>query len=527
MDPTTSSPNSPAPQPHASSGPLAAHTAPAPAASPAPAAAHPAAAAPVASDAKPALDAALRSEIDDAMAALGLGPGGLASHDSGSGHKGDRPERKPHRERERSRPPITLPGHDVAPIGGPAKPAMKGPRVVQAGREYRTGVVVSVGPTDIFIEFGPKSLGIVPRAQYPDETELPAPGSQLEVAIDKFDESEHIFVCSRPGTVVKAAWENLEIGQTVEGKVVSVNKGGLEIEISGHKAFMPASQVSLDRIPDLSILIGEKLTAQVSQLDKRGRGNIVLSRRDLLEQERRERAKSLRDQLKEGDVLDGTVRKIMPFGAFVDIGGIDGLVHVSDLSYDRIGMGEQAIAKHVKEGQKVKVKILKIEWNDEDMRKSRIGLGLKQLASDPFQTAVADIKEGAEIAGKVTRLADFGAFIELAPGVDGLVHVSEIAHRRINHPQDVLKIDEIVQVKVLKLDPTTRRISLSIRAMLPVPEPVAAPGGGGGGRGGKDKDRTPKRTAEDIMKETPALRRLRAQAAARDKAKGGALKGGF
>jgi small subunit ribosomal protein S1 len=186
-------------------------------------------------------------------------------------------------------------------------------------------------------------------------------------------------------------------------------------------------------------------------------------------------------------------------------------------------MGEQAIAKHIKEGQQVKVKILKIEWNDEDMRKSRIGLGLKQLSADPFQTAVADIKEGAEVGGKVTRLSDFGAFVELAPGVDGLVHVSEIAHRRINHPQDVLKIDEVVRCKVLKIDPGTRRISLSIKAMLPAPEPVAGPGGKGKG----DKDRGPKRTAEDIMKDTPALRRLRAQAAARDKAKGGALKGGF
>jgi small subunit ribosomal protein S1 len=518
MDPTTSSTNSPSPQPDAASNGAA------------PSAAHPGTPGPAPADTKPAIDPSLTSEIDDAMAALGLGPGGIGS---GPAHASDRPSGPRHQRterphRERSKHPITLPGHDVAPIGGPAKPAMKGPRVVQAGREYRTGTVVSVGPTDIFVEFGPKSLGIVPRAQFPEEKDLPAAGAQLEVAIDKFDEAEHIFLCSRPGTVVKAAWENLEVGQTVEGKVVAVNKGGLEIEISGHKAFMPASQVSLDRIPDLSVLIGEKLTAQVSQLDKRGKGNIILSRRDILEQERRERAKSLRDQLKEGDVLDGTVRKIMPFGAFVDIGGIDGLVHVSDLSYDRVGMGEQAIAKHVKEGQKVKVKILKIEWNDEDMRKSRIGLGLKQLAADPYTTALADIKEGAEIGGKVTRLADFGAFIELAPGVDGLVHVSEIAHRRINHPQDVLKIDEIVRCKVLKLDPATRRISLSIRAMLPPPEPVAAPGGGGGGRGGKnDKDRTPKRTAEDIMKETPALRRLRAQAAARDKAKGGTLKGGF
>jgi ribosomal protein S1 len=140
------------------------------------------------------------------------------------------------------------------------------------------------------------------------------------------------------------------------------------------------------------------------------------------------------------------------------------------------------------------------------------------LAGDPFTTAVKDIVEGAEINGRVTRLADFGAFVELAPGVEGLVHVSEIAYRRINHPQDVLKIDEVVQAKVLKLDPETRRISLSIKAMQPAP--AAAPGKG-------DKDRTPKRSIEEITKDTPALRRLRAQAAMRDKAKGNSLKGGY
>lgn len=448
---------------------------------------------------KPAMDAALNHEIDEAMAALGMGPGG---------EKGDKGGKRDHKK------PVTLPGHDVAPIGGPAKAALKGPRVVSAGREYRTGKVVSVGPTDIFIEFGPKELGIIPRAQFTDE-DVPAAGADLEVTIDRFETGENLFICSRPGAVVKAAWENLDIGQTVEAKVTGVNKGGLECEVAGHKAFMPASQVSLDRIPDLSVMIGEKLTCQVSQLDKRGRGNIVLSRRDILEQERKERAKSMKETLKEGDQLEGTVRKIMPFGAFVDIGGVDGLIHVSDLSYDRVGMGEAAVGKHVKEGQKVKVRVLKVEWNDEDMRKSRISLGLKQLAADPFATAVNDIKEGAEVNGRVTRLADFGAFVELAPGVDGLVHVSEIAHKRVNHPQDELKIDQVVQAKVLKIDPGTRRISLSIKAMVAAPERP----------GKKGDDRTPKRSVEEITKETPALRRLRAQAAARDKGK--TLRGGF
>lgn len=497
-------------------------------------------------------------EIDEAMAAMGFGErtgshpkGGSGAAGQGGGHAGGHGQKRDHRK-----PMTTLPGHDVAPIGGPAKAALKGPRVVSAGREHRSGLVVSVGPSDIFLEFGPKELGVAPRTQWPED-QLPVAGTQLEVIIDRFEASESLFICSRPGSVVKAAWENLEIGQTVEGKVVAVNKGGLEVEIAGHRAFMPASQVSLDRIPDLSVMIGEKLTCQVSQLDKRGKGNIILSRRDLLAQERQQRAAKLKDTLEVGATLDGTVRKIMAFGAFVDIGGIDGLVHISDLTYDRTGFGEQAVAKHLKEGQSVKVKVMKIEWDDNDIKKSRISLGVKQLAADPFQTAVADIKEGVELSGRVTRLAEFGAFVELAPGVEGLVHVSEIAHRRINLPADVLKTDEVVQCKVLKLDAATRRISLSIKAMLAPPEPQAAPGGGqgggpggpgrggqggpggpgrggpgggGGGRGGmmgRGAKDMPMRSVEEITKDSPALRRLRAQAAMKAQQKGGTLKGGF
>lgn len=488
MDPTNSSSSNPTPTPNALE--------PQANGSPAHAAANPA-----------HVDAATQAEIDEAMAAIGLGPA-PASGGGGSGgggrKKGGGQANAPHGV-----------DHKVTPIGGAQKPKVHGPRVVQAGREHRKGLVVSIGPTDVFLEFGPKSLGVAPKSGWPED-QLPKVGEEIEVVVEKFEPNEQIYVCSKPGTVVKAAWENLEIGQTVEGRVVAVNKGGLEVEVSGHRAFMPASQVSLDRIPDLSVMIGEKLTCQVSQLDKRGRGNIVLSRRDLLEAERREKAGKLKDTLHEGDTVDGTVRKIMPFGAFVDVGGVDGLVHISDLTYDRIGFGEQAIAKHLKEGQVVKCRVLKVEWNDQDMRKSRISLGMKQLASDPFQTAVSDIKEGATVGGRVTRLAEFGAFVELAPGVEGLVHVSEIAYKRVNHPQDELKQDQVVQAKVLKIDPDSRRISLSLKALLEAP---AAPAGKKG-----DKER-PGRTAEEIQKETPALRRMREQAKLRTAEQG--MKGGF
>lgn len=363
------------------------------------------------------------------------------------------------------------------------KPAIRGPRVVEAGREHRHGTVVSVGPTDVFLEFGPKELGVAPRTQWKEE-ELPAVGDSVEIVIDRFDADESLFICSKPGSVVKAEWEMLELGQIVEARVVGTNKGGLELEVAQHRAFMPASQVSLERIEDLSVFVGEKFTCQVSQLDRRGKGNIVLSRRDLLAQERKEQAERLKASLSEGQTLEGTVRKIMPFGAFIDLGGIDGLVHISDLSHERVNFGEKNVQRFLKEGDRVNVQILKLDWDA-----GRISLGMKQLQEDPFSAAISDIKDGAELTGKVTRLADFGAFVEVATGVEGLVHVSEIAHRRINKPADVLSEGQVVKVKVLKVDPGDRRISLSIKAL--------------------EKSPHEKKAEEIRQQESPALRRLR------------------
>ena len=412
--------------------------------------------------------------------------------------------------------------------GGKGRGKIRGPRVVQAGREHRTGKVVSVGPNDIFVEFGPKELGVVERTQFPEEADLPKVGDDLALVVNRFDSSESLFICSRPGTVQKADWEMLQPGQTVEARVSGVNKGGLELEIAGHRAFMPASQVSLDHIADLSVFMGEKLTCTVSRIDRAGKGNIVLSRRDMLKAERAEQASKLRDTLHEGDTVEGTVRKIMPFGAFVDLGGIDGLVHVSDLSHERVNMGEKNVARHVQEGERVRVQVLKIDWDAE-----RISLGIKQLGEDPFQTAAADIVEGAEVNGRVTKIMDFGAFVEVAPGVEGLVHISEIDWRRIANVSDVLKQDEIISAKVLSIDPESRRISLSIKQTKERPEGAEGPSEAGdrppqkkpkgirdrsGFRSGPERDT---RSAEEILKETPAMRRLR------EKFASGGFKGGL
>jgi small subunit ribosomal protein S1 len=443
----------------------------------------------------PSLSAELEAEIDAAMAAMDAADAGAR------------------KQRAEQRPAAP----QVVPPGGARPAALRGPRVVQAGREHRTGKVVTVGPTDVFVEFGPKELGIVPRIQWGENDTLPVAGEELTVVVDKFEAAESIFLCSRPGSVQKADWELLEPGQVVEARVTGVagkegKQVGLDLELAGHRAFMPAGQIGFDRVEDLSVFVGEKLKCKVQRVERAGRGNIVLSRREVLAEERKALAEEIKKKLTEGDVVDGIVRKVMPFGAFVDIGGVDGLVHLSDLTYDRVGFGEKAVEKFVKEGQQVKVKILKLDWEGE-----RISLGIKQVQGDPFANATNTLAEGAEVTGKVVSIVEFGAFVELAPGVQGLVHISELDHKRVMRVEDVLKKDEIVTAKILKIDPGSRRVSLSIKAMKPLPEVTI---GGKPGAGGKDK-RPAGRSAEEILKETPALRRLR------EKFKNSNFKGGL
>ncbi|MEQ9616556.1 MAG: S1 RNA-binding domain-containing protein [Phycisphaerales bacterium] len=394
----------------------------------------------------------------------------------------------------------------AAPKAGDAgAKTIRGPRVVQGGREHRKGVVVSVGPDDIFIEFGPKELGVAPKAPFmTDGGEPPATGSTIEVVVERFDSGEGLFVCNKPGAVVKAEWEMLEPGQVVEARVTGTNKGGLEMEVANHRAFMPASHVDTRRIEDLSVFVGEKMPCKVIRVDRMGRGNITLSRRDLIKEEQKEQASKLQESLKEGDTIKGKVNKIMPFGAFVDMGGIDGLLHISDLAHDRVNKVEDV----VKEGQEVEVRILKLDWD-----KGRHSLGLKQLLADPFEEATKSFAEGEDVTGTVTKLLDFGAFVEIAPGVEGLVHISELDWKRVEKTSDVVQPGKVVQVKVLKIEPDNRKISLSIKQTKE--RPAAPKGSGPRGRGkGREQDT---RSAEEILKETPQLRRLREQAKQKNK----------
>ncbi len=390
---------------------------------------------------------------------------------------------------------------------GEHKKAIRGPRVVQGGREYRKGLVVSVGPDAVFLEFGPKELGVIDRKLFTDEN-LPKQGEELEVVVQRYSAEENLNICVLPGAVQKADWELLEPGQIIEAEVTGSNKGGLELKVAKHRAFMPASQIDVMHIDDIKQFIGQKLKCRVMRVDRMGRGNITLSRRALMTDVRKEQAAKLKDSLKEGDTISGTIRKIMPFGAFVDMGGIDGLLHISDMSHERLAKAEDI----VKEGETVEVKILKLDWE-----KKRHSLGLKQLQADPWVESTSEVKEGEIISGKITKLMDFGAFVEVAPGVEGLVHISELAWQRIAKTSDAVQPDKVVSVKVLRVDTDSRKISLSIKQASD--RPVMK--GSKPGRGGKRGMEQDTRTAEEILAETPAMRRAREKAKQKDLTPGG------
>lgn len=359
------------------------------------------------------------------------------------------------------------------------------------GRDVRTGRVVAVHGDDVLVEFGPRTQGVCKLAQF---DEPPAVGADMEFEVDRLDEREGLLILTRRGAARKADWESLETGQVVEGRAVGVVKGGLEVMIANHKAFLPASHVDLHFVKDISILLNEKITCEVIRLDKR-RGRIVVSRRNVIEAERAQRREELMGDLQVGRKVVAVITTIQPYGAFADIGGMDGLIHISDLSHRRVNHPSEV----VKEGDQVEVQILKIDRGQEP---PRIGLGLKQCQADPFESRAAELSEGEPVTGKVTRITEFGAFVELSPGVEGLIHISQLAHERVHKVSHVVKEGEVVTVRVLSIDPASRRIALSLKALKD------APGGDAEG---------------DLRREDPHLRKLKAQLSSRfgDNLKGG------
>jgi small subunit ribosomal protein S1 len=327
------------------------------------------------------------------------------------------------------------------------------------GKSSRRGKIVAVNKDDAFVDFGGKSQGICSMLQF--ETE-PKVGEEFDFQVQKYDEREGLLVLTRKGSLATGVtWDNLEVGQVVEGAVTGMNKGGLELEVKSMRAFMPAGQVDMYHVPDLTQFIGQKFLAEVTQFEAHQK-NLILSRRNVLEREREEQKKKLMLELAEGQIRRGTVRSVMDFGAFVDLGGVDGLLHVSEMTFKR---GRQNAAEFVKVGDVLDVKVLRI-----DKETGKLSLSLKQaLGTDPWAEAATKYAPGTEITGRVTKVENFGAFIEVEEGMEGLLPVSEMSWQRIRHPSDVVKVGDTVRLVVLSIDPAQRRISFSLKQAGPDP----------------------------------------------------------
>jgi ribosomal protein S1 len=328
------------------------------------------------------------------------------------------------------------------------------PKSARADRDRRTGTVMQVHGQDVFVEFGPKSQGICPLSMFPEAPKL---GDRLEFIIERFDKDDGLLILSREGKITKAAWESLEVGQTVEARCTGTNKGGLEMEVAGHKAFMPAGQVDVRHIADLNVFVGEKMPCEVIEVDRQ-RGRIILSRRSTMQAERAEMRQRLLSVIEVGMTMPAVITTLQPYGAFADMGGLDGLIHISDISYERLKHPSEVL----KEGQHVQVKVLKIDTSHDP---PKIGLGLKQMMDDPRAASLSTLKEGDTVSGRVTKIMPFGAFVEISPGVDGLVHISEISHERVHNINKALKTDEVITCKVVSIDQAKRKVALSIKAL--------------------------------------------------------------
>ena len=325
-----------------------------------------------------------------------------------------------------------------------------------------TGTVVKIERDEVLLDIGFKSEGVIPLRELSirkdtNPSELVSVGDELEALVLQKEDKDGRLILSKKRAEYERAWirveEKFNSGENVEGEVIEVVKGGLILDI-GLRGFLPASLVDLRRVKDLDSYLGQTLEARVIEMD-RNRNNVVLSRRVVLEEGRKnERAEILRN-LEKGMRLHGTVSSIVDFGAFVDLGGIDGLVHISELSWGHVNHPSEV----VKVGQDVEVEVL-----DVDMNRERVSLGLKQTTEDPWRTLIKQYPVGAIVEGRVTKLVPFGAFVELGDGIEGLVHISEMAKGHVDVPSQVTKVGETVQVKVMDIDLDRRRISLSMKA---------------------------------------------------------------
>ncbi len=327
---------------------------------------------------------------------------------------------------------------------------------IEEGEVVR-GRVVEVRDSEVLVDIGYKSEGTIAMEEFRHAGTLPKVGDEIEVYLESKEDSEGLIVLSKDKADKIKVWDAIskshDSGTPVEGKVVEVVKGGLSVDV-GVRAFLPGSQVDLRPVKNLASMLGQMIRAKVIKLNRR-RGNVVLSRRAVLEEEREEKRKHTLSVLSEGMVLTGAVKNITDYGAFIDLGGIDGLLHVTDMSWGRVGHPSEIFQI----GDQVEVVVLHF-----DRETGRVSLGYKQKSSDPWAVVDERYPVGAKAQGRVVSLTNYGAFVELEPGVEGLVHVSEMSWtRRVRHPSKLVNVGDMVDVMVLDVNKATKRISLGMK----------------------------------------------------------------
>ncbi len=324
-----------------------------------------------------------------------------------------------------------------------------------------TGKVVRIDKDEVLVDIGYKSEGVIPSNELSirksvdpsDEVEL---GEEVDALVLTKEDQEGRLILSKKRARFEKAWRRIEAaaesGEPVEGTVIEVVKGGLILDL-GVRGFLPASLVDIRRVHNLDEFMSEKLECKVIELN-RSRNNVVLSRRAVLEEERKEVREQILGRLQPGQVVEGKISNIVDFGAFVDLDGIDGLIHISELSWSHVNHPSEVVAI----GDTVRIKVLDI-----DRDRQRISLGLKQTQEDPWQRVVSTHRPGDVLEGKVTKVVAFGAFVEILPGVEGLVHISELADHHVENPSEVVESGAVLNVKILEIDEERRRLSLSIK----------------------------------------------------------------
>lgn len=328
------------------------------------------------------------------------------------------------------------------------------------------GKVLRIIGDEIVVDIGFKSEAIVPKGEFAEEVKE---GDTIDVYLEELeDDSGQVLVSKRKADFMRV-WQEIkdayETGSHIRGIIKRRIKGGMVVDIMGVDAFLPGSQIALRQIPDFNELINEEMDFRVIKLNKIRR-NIVVSRRIVLEEERNSRRKELLSEIEEGQIREGVVKNITDFGVFIDLGGLDGLLHITDMSWSRI----KHPAEMLRLGDRIKVKILKF-----DNKKERISLGLKQLTESPWEKVEERYPEGARIRGRIVNITKYGAFVELEKGIEGLVHVSEMSWtKHINHPSEVVSVGDTVDVIVLSVDKDNQKISLGIKQLEPDPWTILA-----------------------------------------------------